>query len=406
MIKKTYKKIVKRLDSKVSELVQRNFAINTKYKPKGVANIKRESSSDYKYFEINPPHSSQLKLDPEFVNACSWYIKPKMRIETPGDFVLALQNGRIYCADNSNVAVVTNDGTVLEEVSFQWGDERIIEASKNKIFQIKGFKKASIYKGKVFSLLSGGGAKYYFYHWLLETIPKIYLLQQIGEFDNIDYFIVPNTALKYQREYLKHFGIRPEQIIDEEHIHHIQADWLYVTSHIKYHDHHARWVCKFLHDALIKKRHLGKRRKVYVSRADARQNRPVVNETELIASLQSLGFEVFLLGQLSIQEQAALFNSAEFVVTSHGGGLSNLTYCDPGTIVLELYPDKYVRHIFYDIADKRSLQYHYMLLPSTGDAVDAGHGQKIGLIADVDKITSKVKQLLGPNTDALRRVSG
>jgi capsular polysaccharide biosynthesis protein len=211
----------------------------------------------------------------------------------------------------------------------------------------------------------------------------------------MNHFIVPNTALKYQREYLQYFGIRPEQIIDEEQTHHIQAEWLYVTSHVKYEDHHAPWVCKFLYDSLIKKRNPGNRRKLYISRADARRNRPVVNEPALIASLKSLGFEAFLMSQLSIEEQAALFNSADIIVASHGGGLSNLTYCEPGTIVLELYPDQYVYHIFYDIADKRSLQYHYLLLSSTGEAVDGINGQKVGLIADVDRITTKVRELLG-----------
>ena len=394
------KKILKRVNNKLSSFVQANITLNQKYKPKGVKNVPRQTTADLKYFEINPPHASELRLDPEFIKSCSPYIKPHMHINTPGDFVLALKDGRIYCTDASNVAVITRDGYVLEEVSFQWGDERIIEASANKVFQVKGFRKPTTYNGKVFSLLSGGAAKHYFYHWLFETIPKIKLLQQIGEFDNISKFIVPNCALKYQREYLKHFGITPEKIIDEEKVHHIQADWLYVTSHIKYHDHHATWVCEFLHSSFIKKQHVGKRKKVYISRADARKNRPVVNEPELIASLTSMGFEIFELAKLSIQEQAYLFSSASIIVAAHGGGLSNLTYCEPGAIILELYPDSYVRHIFYDIADKRSLHYHYLILPSTGGAVNAANGQSVGLIADVEKISSKVKTLLGASVDA------
>ena len=185
-------------------------------------------------------------------------------------------------------------------------------------------------------------------------------------------------------------------------VHHIQADWLYVTSHIKYHDHHAPWVCEFLYSSFIKRPHIGNRKKVYISRADARKNRPVINEPELIADLTNLGFEVFELGSLSIQEQAYLFNSASVIVAAHGGGLSNLTYCERGTIVLELYPDSYVRHIFYDVAEKRSLQYHYLILPSTGSAINAADGQGIGLVADVNKIVATVKTLLGTSVDAFK----
>ena len=85
-----------------------------------------------------------------------------MHIKTPGDFVLGLKDGRIYCADASNIAVISRDGYVLEEVSFQWGDEEIIESRANKVFSIKGFRSPTVYRGKVFSLLSGGRSQILF----------------------------------------------------------------------------------------------------------------------------------------------------------------------------------------------------------------------------------------------------
>ena len=89
-----------------------------------------------------------------------------------------------------------------------------------------------------------------------------------------------------------------------------------------------------------------------------------------------------------------MFNSANFIVAVHGGGLSNLVYCEAGTDVLEIFPDQYVPHAYGDIADKRNLRYHFMLLPSTGTATDAIFGQRLGVFADVEKIESKVKTIL------------
>jgi capsular polysaccharide biosynthesis protein len=316
-----------------------------------------------------------------------------MKIDTPGDFVVGLKNGRLYCSDVSNIAPISQDGYVLEEVSFQWGDERIDPAKSNKVFKIRGFIRPRVYKAKVFSLLSGGGAKYFIYHWMLETVPKMYLFQKSGELDSNSYFIVPNKQLRYQREFLQHFGIDDDHIIDEESIHHVQADWLYLTSHIKYFDHHPRWSCDFLYDSMVRNSTRPHRR-IFISRGDAHGKRVAENEKQLEEMLRRYGFESLQLSQFSIYEQAEVFNSASIIVAVHGGGLSNLVFCQPGTEVIEIFPDQYVPHIYYDIADKRCLRYHYLLFPSTGKATDAIGGQEVGLVVDVARVESKVMSLL------------
>ncbi|HTF21104.1 MAG TPA: glycosyltransferase family 61 protein [Chryseolinea sp.] len=317
-----------------------------------------------------------------------------MKINTPGDFVAGLKNGRIYCSDVSHIATISEGGYVVEELSFQWGDERIDPAKENRVFKVRGFVKPKIYKGKVFSLLSGGGAKYFLYHWMLETIPKMYLFQQSGELDKDSRFIIPNQHFRYQKEFLKHFGIDEQHIIDEEQVHHIQADWLYVTSHVKYFDHHPAWSCNFLYKSIVQRQEKAPSRRIYISRGDAAKNRPVVNEPQLIEVLGRHGFESVQLSRLSIYEKAQVFNSASIIVGVHGGGLANLVYCESGTKVLEIFPDGYVRHAYYDIADKRLLRYSYLLLPTIGEAVDALQGQKLGLVIDVEKVESKILSML------------
>jgi capsular polysaccharide biosynthesis protein len=325
-----------------------------------------------------------------------------MKIDTPGDFVLALKNGRIYSSDHSNFATISQDGYVLEEVSFQWGlmEERILEAKKNRVFKTKGFTKPNVYRGKVFSLLSGGGAKYYLYHWLTEAIPKMYLFQQSGLLDHNSHFIIPSQQFSYHQEYLKYFGIGKDRIIDEQSVHHIQADWLYVTSHVKYFDHHPNWSLDFLYKSTVLQPQKKPTKRIYISRADAGRNRPVHNEADFEMMLSKHGFESVQLTKLTVFEKAAVFNSANIVVGVHGGGLVNLVFCEPGTTVLEIFPDKYVRHAYYDIADKRSLRYEYMLLPTIGDATDALRGQTLGLVIDVEKVEAKIAGILNNQRSA------
>ncbi|MEJ1236603.1 glycosyltransferase family 61 protein [Chryseolinea sp. T2] len=388
-------RIKRRLKSELRLFFQANIRFNQKYKPKGIVHVQRTSDERTMYFELNPPHSSELTLSPEFIASCSPYIKPVMKIQTPGDFVSGLRNGRMYCTNVSHFTTITEDGYAVEELSFQWGDERIDETKENEIFKTKGFVKPKVYKGKVFSLMSGGGAKYFLYHWMLETVPKMHLFQQSGEMDKDSYFIVPNQRMQYQREFLNHFGIDEKHIIDEEKIHHIQADWLYVSSHVKYYDHHPAWSVDFLYRTIVLNPIKEPKKRIYISRGDAKNKRPVGNEAELEKMLLRLGFESVQLSPMSIYEKAAVINSASILVAVHGGGLANLVYCEPGTKVLEIFPDKYVCHAYHDISNKRALQHNYLLFPSIGEATDALNGQNLGLIVDVDVVESTILSMLG-----------
>ena len=79
---------------------------------------------------------------------------------------------------------------------------------------MRGLIKPKKFKGTVFSLLAGGGAKYYYYHWMIDSLAKLGLLKQIGRFDKVDYFLVPNYSAKYHKETLSHFGISEDKIIN------------------------------------------------------------------------------------------------------------------------------------------------------------------------------------------------
>ncbi|HEX6892453.1 MAG TPA: glycosyltransferase family 61 protein, partial [Chryseolinea sp.] len=325
--------------------------------------------------------------------------KPEIAIKTPGDFIITLRNGRVCSYDESNTAILTENNLLVEDLSFQWDAKRdtIAEPARNKVLKLKGFTKPKKFEGVVFSLLSGGSAKYYYYHWMIDSIPRLAILKQSGQFDKVDYFLVPNYSTKYQRDTLAHFGIAGHKIINEEFIHHIQADYLMVTSYTQVKFHHPKWACDFLHTSFTVPKEVNKRDKlIYIPRGDAAINRSVLNETELIALLKGYGFETRFLSEMTIRDQAEYFNSAKLVIGAHGSGLTNLVFCEPGTTVVELFPDKYVRHVYYDICNKMGLNYHYLLCPSTGNPSDTIEGQNINVYVDKNAIKAKIDALLCP----------
>ena len=105
-------------------------------------------------------------------------------------------------------------------------------------------------------------------------------------------------------------------------------------------------------------------RRIYISRQDARSRR-LLNEDDLIARLSHLGFDCVTLSGLSLQDQAALFSSADIVVASHGAALANLIFSRPGTRFLEIFGDGFIAAYFRQLGRRRGL--HYDLL--VGDQV-------------------------------------
>src|SRR5262249_33691278 len=75
-------------------------------------------------------------------------------------------------------------------------------------------------------------------------------------------------------------------------------------------------------------------RKLYVARTDA-PIRQMRNEPALIEQVRKRGYEVVTPGSLSFAEQVQLFRGARLIVGPHGAGLTNIVFCEPGTIVYE-----------------------------------------------------------------------
>jgi len=76
-------------------------------------------------------------------------------------------------------------------------------------------------------------------------------------------------------------------------------------------------------------------RRIYCSRIRAR-HRHASNELALIELLAGYGFESVSPETLTIAEQISLFAGAEVVCALHGSALTNIAFCPPGTLVVEL----------------------------------------------------------------------
>lgn len=114
-------------------------------------------------------------------------------------------------------------------------------------------------------------------------------------------------------------------------------------------------------------------RRLYISRADS-ANRVLANEAEVIARAGRAGFTPILLSRLSVAEQVRLFAEASHILAPHGAGLTNIGFCQRGTVLCELHMDSYVHWTFRRLAALRGVRYGCLVGTTTGERQDWVHG--------------------------------
>lgn len=203
-------------------------------------------------------------------------------------------------------------------------------------------------------------------HWLSDWLPRLAPMGPIRPDGDVYVAITPMQA-PFQRESLAACGFGADRIVEIEDDTIIQARELLApldfgfTPHPAYKT--APWAVSYLRSTVgygvafptrASPKH--EKRRIYISRADAGY-RKILNETELVRSLDVLGFETHTLAALTIRDQAALFGSASHIVGLHGAGLTNLIFAEAGGSICEIFPASYGTPAFYDIAAGVGMNY-------------------------------------------------
>lgn len=205
-----------------------------------------------------------------------------------------------------------------------------------------------------------------FHHWLIDTLPKINLVQAAGIcIEEIDAFIFDYKGYKYQDEALDLLGIDKNKVVASRQDMHIKAKRLIVPSYSEIggrpetHNYTPRGIA-FLRDLFLTKNRPKPRdwpTCIFVSRAKTRCRR-ILQEDALFGLLEPLGFEKIALEDFSLVEQAHFFNHAKCIVMPHGGGIANTLFCEGGTIVFEIFATHYIPTCLITIANDLGLHYY------------------------------------------------
>lgn len=103
-----------------------------------------------------------------------------------------------------------------------------------------------------------------------------------------------------------------------------------------------------------------KGKRVYISRKGA-STRHILNEEEMIEPLKNIGFSIYHLEDMTVQDQIRLAASAEIITGPHGAGLTWTIFAKKETVLCEIIHESGKLH-FYDIAHKLNMPYYTFLV--------------------------------------------
>ena len=124
---------------------------------------------------------------------------------------------------------------------------------------------------------------------------------------------------------------------------------------------------------------------IFVSRGSASQ-RSCINEAEIYAILQPLGFQWHSMDNLPVIEQLNLFRRASCIVSPHGAALSNLIACFPKTALLELMPGYGNFSHYFMMCDVLDLKHAHII----GKCIDSRKGSFCVEPSDVFMLVSEL----------------
>ncbi len=284
--------------------------------------------------------------------------------------IYIVKKARLY-TDTINDTAIIHSQKVIKEPSFQIRNTIFSTVENNIVFEKGTPRFQKKLSGKVVSLLSGGAGNYNYWHWLFDILPRIKIIANKLNLNEIDYFLLPDNTRRFQKETLSLLNIPENKQLSSQKYRHIKIDEVISSDHpyVLNNDatsaitHIPQWIIDWLKSEFTKDLNLSDinfPKKIYIDRGDASPNisklRLIVNEKDVKDKLSEHNYKVIKLSDYSIIDQIKLFYNAKKMVGLHGAGFANVMFANPELRVLELKPSG-AGKIFENLSKKCKLNY-------------------------------------------------
>jgi hypothetical protein len=272
----------------------------------------------------------------------------------PGAFVAQIPDGRIVSKRGD---VISPDGKWLADISV--GNPRWVSRTNPFVGDtIPPF--LSELRGTALLLAHNWGENNYF-HWLFNCLPRIQLYRQAGiDLAEVDHVVVSSNPHAYRDETLARAGVPLDRLVECHEGFHARADRVVAASNV-YYSYVCGWARDFLRETFQPTEQPRRGPERIFIRRDPTRARRLVNGDACLELLELNDFVPVSLKGMTVADQAALFQGARCIVSSHEAGLSNLVFCEPGASVLELHPPTRLRALYAELSTTCGLDYYCLI---------------------------------------------
>ncbi len=233
-----------------------------------------------------------------------------------------------------------------------------------------------------------------YYHWHIFALVKLLVMKEKNLLDDALLFLPKKyERYKFTLASLEKFGVKKNQIVFLRRKSNIKVNEL---AYIKASQEHPVAFAQ-LRKTLIKdvKSDLNFGTRIYISR-EKQALRFVENENELVTLLEKYGFKKLVIDQFSYDEQISICSKAQYLVSPHGAGLTNIFFMPENSAILEMAnrheKNDLVDH-YYKLSSILNIKYLYQecAFGPNSQVQDFHHGS---LVVDLVKLEKNLQLML------------
>ncbi len=240
-----------------------------------------------------------------------------------------------------------------------------------------------------------------YYHWIIEYLPKLRLLDYYEEKTDKEPTILIETAPpSYVSETLNIMGYRRDNV-KEWQFREAKVETLTIPIHRPHLFNYSKpdlseyspsrrdliWLRNKVQSNTGESDQKNGKKRLYISRQKATSastgRRKILNYDEISEVLDDFGFESYTLEDMTFMKQVQLFMSADTIMGPHGAGLVNMLFSNDPTVI-ELFPEGTLKPHFYFLADMMGFDYNPIVTQSEND----------DLIVDTELLRSRLNSIL------------
>ena len=194
-----------------------------------------------------------------------------------------------------------------------------------------------------------------YYHWVTDVLPKVYLINKRHDLNKFT-ILIPKFKSSFQRDSIRMIT-KNVKVIKKN----IFLKKCYYISQLNISGcPRPDLIQKVKKKLLLSNKDNQAPQKIYISRKYSKYRR-LNNENKIIKFLKSENFKIVYPEKLSFIKQIKTFSKANFLISTHGAGLTNLIWMKPYSKVLEIRSFNKYQNSNFSLSNLFKINYHYFL---------------------------------------------